>query len=62
VDLKTETERALVRIRTEPLYAGPSDALRVDPHPAWDREFRYVTFNGCPEGTRRVFVADLEGT
>jgi hypothetical protein len=33
--------------------------MRVDAHPAWDRAFRRVAFNGCPDGTRRVYVADL---
>ena len=33
--------------------------LRLDPHPAWDRTWRYVTFNAVAGGTRRVFVADM---
>jgi len=33
--------------------------MRVDPHPAWDRTWRYVTFNGFVGGSRRVFVADM---
>jgi hypothetical protein len=36
-----------------------SSALRVDPHPAWDPEFKRIAFNGFVNGTRRVFVADL---
>jgi hypothetical protein len=34
--------------------------MRVDPHPAWDRTWRYVTFNAFVDGTRRVFVADMK--
>ncbi|WP_308985793.1 hypothetical protein [Thalassobacterium sedimentorum] len=61
VDLQSGRERCLARIgvRTEP---QPNNALRVDPHPAWDRSWRYVVFNGVAPGenTRRVFLADLE--
>ncbi len=57
VNLRTGAEEALVRINTrQPCGDG---ALRVDPHPAWDRTWRYVTFNAFVEGTRRVFIADL---
>jgi Tol biopolymer transport system component len=34
-------------------------SLRVDPHPAWDRSWRYVTFNAVTDNTRRVFLADF---
>jgi hypothetical protein len=33
--------------------------LRLDPHPAWSRDYKRVCFNGAPEGRRQVFVADL---
>jgi hypothetical protein len=59
IDLAAGTERQLVRIRTRPEWAGPKGELRVDPHPAWDRSWRYVAFNACPGGTRGVFVADV---
>ena len=59
VDLKEESEITLARIRTLPPYEGPKRELRVDPHPAWDRTFRRIAFNACPDGTRRVYVADL---
>jgi hypothetical protein len=59
LDLAASTETQLVRIRTQPAFAGPRNELRVDSHPAWDREFRRVAFNGCPSGLREVFVADL---
>jgi hypothetical protein len=35
-------------------------ALRVDPHPAWDREYRMIVFNGYSEGTRRVYLCDMQ--
>lgn len=59
IDLTAGAERTLVRIRTEPEWRGPKNELRVDPHPAWDRAFRRIAFNAYPDGTRRVFVADL---
>ena len=59
IDVSTGTERTLVRIRTVPPFKGPKGELRVDPHPAWGRRFRRIAFNACPDGTRRVFVADL---
>ncbi|MEW6354820.1 MAG: hypothetical protein AB1696_00725 [Planctomycetota bacterium] len=59
VDLQEETDKDIVRIRAVPDFTGPKNELRVDPHPAWDREFRRIAFNACPDGTRRVMVADL---
>lgn len=59
VDLQEETCEDVVRISTEPVTRGESNALRVDPHPAWDRSFRYITFNGCEAGSRKVYIADL---
>jgi len=61
IDLAEGTATDLVRIRTVPPVSGPNNELRVDPHPAWDREHRRVAFNACPDGTRRVYVADLGG-
>lgn len=58
--LDDQTEQALVRIRTRLTFADSENLLRVDPHPAWDRTFRYVVFNGCPTGERQVFIADLQ--
>lgn len=59
VEVKTGLEQTLVRINTSPPQANPLGTLRVDPHPAWDKSFRYIAFNACPGGTRRVYVADL---
>jgi len=59
VDLAASREATLVRIRTRSDYEQATAALRVDPHPAWDRGFTRVAFNACPDGRRRVFVADL---
>jgi hypothetical protein len=59
VSLDKHEDMVLARIRTEPDWPGPKNELRVDPHPAWDCSYRYVAFNACPDGTRRLYVADL---
>jgi len=59
IDLQAGDDHTLVRIRTVPDYEGPKRELRVDPHPAWDRQYRRIAFNACPDGTRRVYIADL---
>jgi Tol biopolymer transport system component len=61
IDLGDSSDTALVRIRTRSDHERASPALRVDPHPAWDRRFERIAFNACPDGRRRVFVADLSG-
>ena len=59
IDLQRGEERTLARIRTLPDDEGPGRMWRVDPHPAWDRSFRWAAFNACPDGVRRVYLADL---
>ncbi len=59
IDVERSAETALVRIRTRSDHEKHTSALRVDPHPAWDRGYRRIAFNACPDGHRRVFVAEL---
>ena len=61
IDIAEGTGQTLTRIRTVPDWEGAQRELRVDPHPAWDRAYRRIAFNACPDGTRRVFIADLSG-
>jgi hypothetical protein len=61
IDLRTGEEEVVVRINTETPYRASDSTLRVDPHPAWDRSWRYVVFNAFIDGTRRIFIADMEG-
>jgi Tol biopolymer transport system component len=61
VDLATETERTLVRIRTRPKIEGANLEFRVDPHPAWNQSFTRLAFNAYSKGTRNVYVADVSG-
>lgn len=57
VNLLTGDVQNLVRINTATPYN--ESVLRVDPHPAWDRSWQYVVFNGFVDGTRRIFLADM---
>jgi hypothetical protein len=57
IDLADGSEKAIVRINTK--TPSPDVALRVDSHPAWDRTWRYITFNAVVGGRRRVFIADM---
>jgi len=59
IDLDSGGEQTLVRIAVNPLFTGPHQELRIDPHPAWDRSYDSVVFNGWAEGSRRVYVADM---
>lgn len=59
VNVATGVETLLARIRIQPLAEKATGALRVDPHPAWDRSYTRIAFNACPDGRRQVFVADL---
>ncbi len=60
IDWHSGEEKHLLRIKTLPAFTGPKNELRVDPHPAWDRNFTRIAFNACPYGNRNVFVAELE--
>ena len=57
VDLATGDEKLLARIPSATGHRqGP---MRLDPHPAWDRSWRWVTFNAFVGGTRRIFLMDM---
>lgn len=58
VNLATGDEQNIIRIHSE--QPVEDSVMRVDPHPAWDRSFRYITFNAFVGGTRRVFIADMQ--
>jgi hypothetical protein len=61
VDTKANTEETLVRIDSRPPVTKPLNHLRLDPHPAWSRDFKRVVFNGCDGGVRRVYLMDMSG-
>jgi hypothetical protein len=55
IDTKTKTCVNIARI----YVSATKGEFRVDPHPAWDPTGRYVIFNGFPDNTRQVYIADL---
>ncbi len=57
IDVSTGEEQTLLRVNIDQPCAD--SVMRIDPHPAWDRTWRYVTFNGYAAGARRVFIADM---
>lgn len=57
IDTHTRTETEIARIPSRPPQTD--GALRVDPHPAWDRTHRRIAVNAVIDGTRAVLVADL---
>jgi len=59
IDLKTDTETTLVQIPCVPKFGGPKGELRIDPHPAWDYQFKRVAINCLSDGVRKVAVVDL---
>ena len=57
IDLETGTEEEIVRMITK---TKPAESwLRCDAHPAWTRDWQWVSFNAVPDGTRHVFLADM---
>ncbi|MDT8389116.1 MAG: hypothetical protein RRC34_01235 [Lentisphaeria bacterium] len=58
IDLKSGQEETIARVNTR--QSCEDSVMRVDAHPAWDRTWRYVTFNAFVNGTRRVFLADMK--
>ncbi len=60
IDLETGTEEELVRFVNDTRTA--ESWMRCDPHPAWTRDWQWVCFNAVPDGTRRVFLADMRAT
>jgi Tol biopolymer transport system component len=57
VDLEADEERNICTIYTLGKAKG---VLRLDPHPAWSRDYKSVCFNGAPDSRRQVFIADLD--
>lgn len=57
VDLESQSEQQLCYVFT--LGMPNANVLRIDPHPAWSRDYNKVCFNAAPEGRRQIYVADL---
>lgn len=59
IDPAAGVERRVVRMTSKVDQPSKEASLRVDAHPAWDRSWRYVSFNGVRDNTRHVFVMDM---
>ncbi|MCK9478643.1 MAG: oligogalacturonate lyase family protein [Firmicutes bacterium] len=59
INIQNETEETVVRINVDNDAMEKYPSMRVDPHPAWAKNFRYVAFNGFVDGKRRVYIADF---
>jgi hypothetical protein len=69
LDLTNDSEMQLCTIPNDVgggiRQATAADALtggsqhKLDPHPAWGRNYSQICFNGAPDGKRQVFIADL---
>lgn len=59
IDLETGQERTVVRFPSRTAAQDADAVMRLDPHPAWDRTWRWVAFNAMIDGTRRVMLADM---
>lgn len=59
INLAADTEQLLLRTGAR-VVPEHDRALRVDPHPAWDRSWRWFVYNGTDQtNTRRVYLADM---
>lgn len=57
INLNTDEEVHICTVFTD--LNIKESTFRIDPHPAWSRDFKQVCFNGAPNGIRQVFIADL---
>jgi hypothetical protein len=58
IETETGKEEAICWIWTLGGTNIPAE-LRCDPHPVWSDDYQYVCFNGTPEGSRQILIADL---
>ncbi len=59
IDTRSGKERSLLWMPLTTPASGPYDALRVDMHPAWDREYQRVVINGTRNGHRYVHLVEM---
>ena len=56
IDIEKHTETEIIRIMTK---TELEENFRLDPHPAWSYDWRYVAFNGYDGKQRKVYVCDM---
>jgi hypothetical protein len=69
IDLRNDEEHILCTVANDVGGGGemytPEDRItggsqnKLDPHPAWSRDFQKLCINGAPEGNRQVFIVDI---
>jgi len=59
IDIKHDRETEIAKVPCVPDILGPSNELRIDPHPAWDTRHERIAFNCLHEGRRAVAVGDM---
>ena len=59
INTRTGEDREIVRLPSRTAAQDDAPVMRLDPHPAWDRTWRWVAFNAMLDGTRRVMLADM---
>lgn len=69
IDIRNNTEMVICKIFTDLAgkeglknykVPGGGSHFKLDPHPAWSRDYRKICFNGVPDGNRQVFISDLK--
>ncbi|MFC4870848.1 hypothetical protein [Negadavirga shengliensis] len=70
IDLKEDKEYTLCTIANDVGGGGEmytkqdreegGSPHKLDPHPAWSRDYKKLCINGAPEGDRQVFIIDLK--
>ncbi len=60
IDVKEQQEESVCIMPTLPRADRIFNSeLRLDGHPAWDRDFRRICFQAAPQGDRQLFIADI---
>lgn len=59
IDLNSEEEVIIAKIKTTKRRGLENNTLRLDGHPTWNRNYKKLAFQAAPEGRRQIFVANL---
>ena len=70
IDLKEDREYILCTIANDvggggEMYTADDRKMggsqnKLDPHPAWSRDYKKLCINGAPDGKRKVFIIDIK--
>ncbi len=66
IDLEQDKEDTLCTVLNDvgnegEMYSDEGGSqFKLDPHPAWSRDYTKICFNGAPEGRRQVFIAAIK--